>query len=300
MIKAPVFNIARASLHDGRGIRTVVYLKGCPLRCAWCHNPEGIGRKPEILYHESRCIRCGRCISLCPDRHKISNGGAVYLRRGCTACGNCAEACPAEALVLCGEEMTPEALFEEIARDSIYYGDSGGVTFSGGESLLYPEFIAETLKKCRDAGINTAVETSLCVPAGNIKKVIGLTDTFIVDIKHADSEMHRALTGRDNARILENLSFLSAAHSDILIRIPLIPGQNDGEENLVRTAALINSFGPGIKAVELLKYNNLAQNKYAAAGKRYRDFGSPQSDAEIKSKTELVKKHLRDGIAVLP
>jgi pyruvate formate lyase activating enzyme len=197
--------------------------------------------------------------------------------------------------------MTPDAVFDEISRDAVYYESSGGgVTFSGGECLLYPDFLRETLEKCRGAGINAALESALCVPRGNIEKVLPLTDTFIADIKHSDSEKHRALTGQGNAEILENISFLSRAHADIIIRIPLIPGRNDDDENITRTAELINSFGDGIKTVELLKYNNLAQNKYVSLGKPYRGFGRPQSDDEINSKTRLLRDLLRDGITVLP
>lgn len=294
-----ICNIARCSLHDGEGVRTVVYLKGCNLRCLWCHNPEGIRPEKEILLYPSRCIKCGRCAELCPEHHMISGGEPVFIRDGlCVKCGRCADACPNGALLLCGEERTEKELLTEILKDKPYYDNSGGgVTFSGGECLLYPEFLAHTLSLCRKASVDTAVETALCVPWENIEKVMPFTDAFIVDIKHADNDKHRVLTGRGNGLILENLCRLSQLHNNICIRVPLIPTVNDDDENLCNTALIINSLGCGVKKVELLKYNNMAAGKYEALGLTAKIFAAmPQSEEEIRQKRRFFRALLREGI----
>ena len=300
-ITAPVFNIARTSLHDGSGIRTVVYFKGCPLACKWCHNPEGINPAPEILFYESRCIKCGRCVEACPEHHSIINGFITYDRVGCISCGSCAEVCPAEALLLCGEYMTVGDVFSELCRDAEYYDKSGGgVTFSGGECLLYPDFLLELLKRCRTAGINTVVESAFFIPIANILKIFEYVDTFIIDIKHSDTVKHKELTGQGNETILKNISYVSRIHNDILIKIPLIPGATDDDETLVKTAELLNTFSAGIKAVELLKYNDLAKNKYTSLCRPFISFGKPQSDEELRDKASVLFSSLTPMIQVLP
>lgn len=300
-MKAKIFNIARCSLHDGNGIRTVVYFKGCNLRCQWCHNPESISRKAEILFQKNRCIKCGRCVEVCPACHLISGDGVIYERENCSLCMKCVAACPNEALSACGKDMTAEEVFAEIIKDMHYYEAShGGVTFSGGECLLYPEFLLKLLKMCKNAGMNTAVETAFNIEWNGIEAVLNYIDTFIIDIKHFDSEIHRRLTGSENQLIIRNIGRISLLHLSILIRIPLIPNVNDDDDNLIGTAKLINTFGNGIKTIELLKYNNMAGNKYTALGREIILFADhPQEDKGIQQKCHLIKEHIRASINVI-
>ncbi len=290
-VSAPVTNISRTSLHDGPGVRTVVYLKGCGLHCRWCHNPETLSLKKEILYLPNKCMHCGGCLALCPEHHKTDGHDMVYLRDGCTSCGNCAEECPTGALTVCGDDMTSDEVFAEIRKDLHYYSMSGGgVTFSGGECLLYPEFLAETAEKCVNSGIRTAVESALFVPWKNIEAVLPFTDLFFADLKIADSGKHRKYTGQDNALILENLRKLSEVCGNVHIRIPVIPGINDSPEDFDGFAEILDSLGSGVRDVELLRYNPLAESKYRFAGREYTKFAdNPQTDTEME--------HLRQMLA---
>ena len=296
-----IFNITRGSLHDGDGIRTVVYFKGCPLRCAWCHNPESFSVAPDIFYHESKCISCGRCVSVCPEHHEIVGDRVIYQRDGCTKCGKCADVCPNEALLKCGGEYSVDDVLKIVLKDKRYYINSGGgVTISGGECFLQHEFLLAVLKALKSEQINTAVETAFDIGWDMIEPVIEYVDTFIIDIKHMDSAAHKLYTGSDNRQILANIKKLSHIHGDIWIRVPLIPGVNDGDANLIDTAEFVNTCGSGIKKIELLKYNNLANNKYIGLGrKRLREgFGelNPQTDAEMVYKQNVVDEHIKNGI----
>lgn len=290
-VTAPITNIARGSLHDGPGVRTVVYLKGCTLHCKWCHNPETISPKKQILYYPTKCIHCGRCVEVCPKQHKISGNDMVFLREGCVGCGKCAEVCPVMALNLCGEEKTVDEVFSEIVKDRHYFQSSGGgVTMSGGECLLYPEFLTELLGKCRQEGIHTTIESAFSVPWSNIEKVISQVDLFFADFKIADAKKHREYTGRDNSLILENIRKLSYMHQNIIIRIPIIPGVNDSCEDILGFAREIRQLGKGIQNVELLKYNPLAESKYAALEREYQRFAAkPQSDEAIKKLCDMLQ-----------
>lgn len=298
---AKIFNIARCSLHDGNGIRTVVYFKGCNLRCQWCHNPESISRNPEILFQKTQCIKCGRCVKLCPACHFISGDEVIYRRGKCSLCMRCVEACPNEALSICGKDMTVEEVFAEIIKDRCYYEASGGgITFSGGECLLYPDFLLQLLKMCKNAGINTAIETAFYIKWNCIEIVRKYIDTFIIDIKHRDNGVHKRWTGIGNTLIISNIKRISSLHPSILIRIPLIPNANDDNENLIGTAILVNTFGNGIKTIELLKYNNMAGNKYAAMNKKTMPFSNdPQDDETMIRKCDLIKFHIRSNINVI-
>ena len=294
MQSAPVFNISRCSLHDGDGVRTVLYLNGCNMRCLWCHNPESHLAAPEVLFHPERCIGCGRCLQCCPTHaHTAQDNRHVLLRDRCVACGTCCRECPSKALELCGQQMTSAEVTESLLRDKHYFDFSGGgVTFSGGECLLYPDFLRETMELCRAHGIHTAIETALHVPWENVEPLIPLTDLFFCDLKHSDSQTHQTLTGVHNDRILQNLARLSERHHNIIVRIPLIPTLNDSDENLRRSADIVSGL-PGVRGIELLKYNNMASGKCSALGKTFTPFGEPQSDEIMQQKRDVLR-------AVLP
>ena len=209
-VSGNISNIARASLHDGPGVRTVVYFKGCGLRCSWCHNPETLSVQKEILFAPIKCIHCGRGVSCCPEHHVIDGNDMAFLREGCAHCGKCAEACPTGALSVSGKEMSVDEVMKEILKDVHYYRENGGVTLSGGECLLQTEFCAAILSTCREQGIHTTIETALFVPWAQIERVWPLCDLIFADLKVADPEKHREYTGQDNALIRENLRKLTA------------------------------------------------------------------------------------------
>lgn len=285
-----ITGITRGSLHDGPGIRTVVYYKGCPLSCRWCHNPETIAPGPEILYYPQKCIGCGRCQSYCGTHHAMREGEHSYFpaKTYCPQCGQGAKACPAEALILCGEEKTPRQLFAEIEKDKAYYALSGGgVTLSGGECLLHPAHVKELLSLCQGAGIHTAVESALHVPWENIREVLPFCNLFLADIKLSDDARHREFCGLGNRRILENL-FRLAGQAKIWVRVPFIPGVNDSRENLLATARIIKDLGKAVEKVEVLAYNTLAKGKYEAAGKEYTSFGATQAEEEVLKAQKLL------------
>lgn len=265
-----VSNISRCSLHDGSGIRTVIYFKGCNLKCKWCHNPETHSFSPDIMYNPNLCICCGNCISVCSKCHSAGETSAVFTRDLCNKCMRCADVCPTRALSVCGDEMTSREVFDIILNDSHYYAESGGgITLSGGECLLQVDFAVDILKLCSQRGINTAIESAMCVPWENISAVIPYTDCFFADIKHHDSSIHRNYTGVGNELILDNIYKLSLVHNCITLRIPLIPGINDSNEDMKKFGEIINGLGKGIGCVELLKYNYLAGSKYEALDKEY-------------------------------
>lgn len=284
-VTATITDIARGSLHDGPGVRTVVYFKGCALRCDWCHNPETLSVTPEVLFAPSKCISCGRCIQICPQHHAVRGNAVDFARDGCTACGNCVQGCPTGALRLCGEEKTAEELFALIEKDMPYYRYSGGgVTFSGGECLLQPQMVAQLAALCKARGIDTAVETALYVPWENVEAVLEHIDLFYVDLKLPNAEKHREFTGGEQSRVLENLQKLSGCKDNIVVRIPVIPGVNDSDEDLETFGSILRGFAGRIRQVELLKYNHLAESKYAMTGKPYVRFAQQcQTDREMET-----------------
>lgn len=296
-MKGNIFSIVRASLHDGNGVRTVVYFKGCSLKCVWCHNPEGILFDDEVMYYADKCISCGRCQSVCPEHH-TENG---YIRTGCSVCGKCADICPANALVMCGQLYDVDTLFNVIVKDKHYYDiTNGGVTFSGGECFMQSDYLRAIAHKCRSNGINTTAESALNFPESYLDIAIDEMDSMIVDLKHMDNTIHKMYTGYGNEQILKNIQYLSEHHSDITIRIPMIPVINDSEYNLTATAEFINQCGGGIKKVELLKYNNLAGNKYTVLGISAESFKAlPQTDDEMKKYNDIIRNHLKGEVILL-
>lgn len=265
-----LFDIRRYSIHDGPGIRTAVFFKGCPLQCAWCHNPEGISFTPELIFRPTRCILCDDCLDVCPNVAVSRHGNAIQIDRArCKVSGNCAVACPAEALEVVGRRMAVEQVLAEIERDRTFYEQSGGgVTFTGGEPLAQPRFLLDLLSACRTRGLHTVLDTCGYAPWPVLDEIRPLVDLFLYDLKLVDDARHREWTGVSSADILSNLRKLSEAGSHIQVRMPLIPGINDDEENLRATGTFLASL-TRVPPVELLAYHNIAEAKYAGLGREY-------------------------------
>ena len=262
---ALIANIQGYSIHDGPGIRTVVFLKGCPLRCRWCANPENLQDRVRVGFLANLCQRCGRCAKACPRGAILPDPERRIDRSRCDECGKCVEACFYEALVRYGKPMTAEETFEKVRRDKIFYDSSGGgVTVSGGEPLTQADFVAELFTLCRGAGIHTCAETCGCVPRSALETLLPLTDVFYFDLKLMDSLKHREYTGQGNESILENARFLAGSGAALLFRQPLIPGINNTEENVRATAAFIRSLGREDLQLQLLPYHRMGTSKYAA------------------------------------
>ena len=260
-----LMDIKRMAIHDGPGIRTTLFLKGCPLKCVWCHNPEGIAVKRQLAYFEHKCIGCGQCVDVCPrNAHSLAQTGHFLDRSACRQCGACVDVCLGDALKLYGQTVTVEDALKLVQEDRIFYGNQGGVTLSGGEPLLQEAFVLEFLKAAKAAGINTAIDTCGFVPWKAYEAVLPYTDIFLYDLKHINAQQHLKFTGQSNERILENLQKLSAAGTRIEIRIPLGPGCNDDQKNLQETAVFLSKLF--IEKVRVLPYHALARSKYLALG----------------------------------
>lgn len=270
MERALITNIQGYSIHDGPGIRTVVFLKGCPLRCRWCANPENLSPSVQVGFLVNLCAECGRCAGACPNG-AISAGTGRRIDRGkCTSCGACVKACYYDALVRYGDEYTSAEVFDKVRRDKMFYNTSGGgVTVSGGEPLVYAGFVSELFDMCHDSGINTCVETCGCVPESAIKLVMPSTDIFYYDLKLMDEAEHIKYTGTGNRQILKNAETLAAGGANILFRQPIIPGVNDNEENVRATAEFIRSLRREDIEIQLMPYHRMGSAKYDALDMPY-------------------------------
>ena len=266
MIKATIFDIERNSFVDGPGIRTTVFFKGCNLKCAWCHNPESQDFKPQMMLYQDKCKGCGKCAEVCP------------APKNCTLCGKCSFYCPVDARKVCGKKYTVDEVFAEIIKDKAFYDNSGGgVTFSGGECMLQIDFLCEILKKCKENGIHTAVDTAGYTPFESFEKILPYTDLFLYDIKCFDNEKHKKYVGVENELILENLKKLFQANAKIWIRIPVISDVNDSAEEMQSIKAFLNQNGKPEK-IELLPYHAMGENKYAAIGRDVQRFIPPDNN----------------------
>lgn len=280
------FNIQRFSLNDGPGIRTVIFFKGCPLRCPWCSNPESQSPEPELFYKEACCLHCGNCIDSCPNRLINSSSNGIEVLRGpCDACGKCASSCSSGAMTIIGKSIRADKVLNEVKKDvSCYRKSGGGITLSGGEPLLQPNFAKELLSMCKADGINTAVETCGFVSREAVKLVQKHTDLFLFDIKHLDNHLHRETIGADNVQILNNLDYLCSCGANIVIRVPFIPGFNSDEIFFARLYEYAASRG--IKQIDLLPYHIYGENKYSFLGREY-SMGNFTSTEEIAKELQL-------------
>ncbi len=267
MKRGVVFDIQRFSIHDGPGIRTTVFLKGCPLHCHWCHNPEGVSAEPLLSLVDARCLHCGACVPACPrGAHAVRDGRHTLDRSRCTACGACAAVCPGGALELVGRTMTEDEVLAVIARDAAFYRTSGGgMTLSGGEPARQVDFAVALCQGARAQGISCVVETSGCAALDAFTRLAPVTDLFLFDLKENDPQRHEAFTGMPLAPILANLRRLHDAGAAIILRLPLVPGLNDRLERIHEVVELIRSL-PQLQGVELLDYHPLGQGKLKRFG----------------------------------
>lgn len=276
-VKGIIFDVQRNSFVDGPGIRTSVFFKGCNLRCVWCHNPEGYSQNEELMFYKDKCVGCGKCKEVCP------NG-----LNSCSLCKKCVPVCTSGARMICGKEYTADELMKEIVKDKAFYASSGGgVTFSGGECMLQIDFLEEILKKCKEHQIHTAIDTAGCVPRSYFERVIPYTDMFLYDIKAFDEAVHVKYTGKSNKLILDNLIYLDSLGKEVEIRIPYVPGCNDGEMEKI---AKFLSLTKNIKSVKILPYHSYAESKYLSLGMKSTLQDILPTDEEINKAKELFTK----------
>jgi len=294
-----IFDVGRYAVHDGPGIRTTVFFKGCPLRCWWCHNPEGQSSELELVYRKSRCTGCGECVKSCRRKAISLETQHVSLNReNCVVCRDCSRTCPFEALSIAGKRMSVNEILEETEKDIAFYDESGGgVTFSGGEPLLQPDFLNALLNECIERDINTTVDTCGFAEYEVIDRIRDKVGLFLYDIKTMDDRIHRKYTGGSNEQILKNLEKLAENGGSIVISFPIIPGINDDDKNVARTAKFISSL-PNIRQVNLLPYHRAGIEKYKSLGKPYKlNKIRPPANQKIKSIKEKMEAHgIRVGI----
>ena len=294
--EAIVFDIEKFAVHDGPGIRTVVFIKGCPLHCLWCHNPESQSFEPELLFDPDKCTRCGKCVSVCPQHfHTIAEGKHSFNRAACIHCGKCAEFCPAEALKAVGRKMSVEKVMEEVMKDRVFYENSGGgITLSGGEPLSHFTFTAALLKAAKAAGLHTAIETSGFAPWERIGELLCAVDLWLWDVK-AVPEKYERLTGVPAQPILENLKKLDQAGAAVVLRCPLVPGINDEDAALHHIAELANGL-KNVQRIDLEPYHPMGEGKSRELGRKDVFHAPFTSEADKKRWQQIISS--RTGVPV--
>jgi len=295
---ALIFDIKRFAINDGPGIRTTLFMKGCPLRCVWCHNPEGISEKPVKLYTQKKCIGCQSCVDICPQHNLVLTPDGIKEKGTClldslplggtgNSCGKCTDECPTLALQMAGKEWERDKLMEIVEKERKVMEDSGGgVTVCGGEPLMHPDYLIEILTELKSRNIHRTVDTTLFASAKTVEKVMPLADLFLVDLKHMDSEKHKRYTGVSNEQILSNIRLISEAGAHFWIRIPLIVGVNADDDNLQASADFIASLPTPPEVVNLLVYHDIGKGKHARMGTEY----NPE-ELEMEAPSEELQQH---------
>jgi len=292
-VEGNVFDVQRYSLDDGPGLRTALFLKGCPLRCAWCANPESQRVIPELLLFPNSCIACGACVDICTARSRKLDGDHIdWDRKSCTRCGECAQICPAQATVWSGVRRGAGDVLREALSDAAFYEDGGGLTLTGGEPLLQPIFAEAILRLARPERLNTAVETTGNAPWETLETVSPYVDLWLFDLKHMDSPAHRKWTGLGNELILSNLRRLAASGASIRVRMPLIPEVNASEDNLRQTGEFLAQFGGAVQSLDLLPFHKLARAKYEALGQTAKFYDAAlMPDTQVEAAAELLRSY---------
>ncbi len=290
MVSGTVFNIQRFSTDDGGGIRTCVFLKGCPLRCAWCHNAEGLSFSPELAFFEKTCIGCGTCLAACRQGAlSLQNETVLIDRSGCVRCGRCADVCPSNAMVMLGKKMTVDGVMEQVRRDRIFYGKNGGMTITGGEPLAQAEFTLALAKAAKAEQISVVLETSGYGKAEDLLALVPYCDRFLFDCK-ASSEQHEALTGVTDEWILKNLDALCQTGATVTLRCPIVLNANLNEEFVKKIISLSKSR-EAIKEIQLMPYHSVGREKSIALGKMgQKRFEAPTEEERIRLSMEIEKQ----------
>lgn len=282
---ALIFDIKRFAINDGPGIRTTLFMKGCPLRCVWCHNPEGISPKPVKLYTKKKCIGCQSCVEICPQHNLTLTADGIKEVGDCLLCGKCTDECPTLALQMAGKEWEMDKLMEIVEKERKVMEDSeGGVTVCGGEPLMHPDYLIALLTELKGRGIHRTVDTTLFASEQTVERVMPLADLFLVDLKHMDCEKHKFYTGVPNEQILSNIRLISAAGARFWIRIPLIVGVNADDDNLKASADFLASLPNAPECVNLLVYHDVGKGKHARMGTSYNpdDFSMEAPDDQLQ------------------
>ena len=288
-----VFEVKRFAVHDGPGLRTTLFLKGCPLRCPWCQNPEGLHLEPRLWYKEADCLRCGNCVAACQERALALDERVHIDQAACVLCKRCLDACPTGALLLDGREVSADEAEETLLQDAVFYAEGGGITLSGGEVMAQWPFALELLRRMRARGVDTAIETCLLVKQDVLSRFLELVDHFIVDIKYFDGAEHRRVLGESNELILANYRYLVGKSADVLVRTPLIPGYTATEANIRAIARFVRLTDANAR-YELLNFNPLCRSKYAALEEDYPVSGQPFSAGEMEAFYAILRE---EGIA---